>query len=294
MTDRTRRLWLLLALLGSVLWSGGAILRQIHWSLRLQPGVVARVNDHLIDRDSIDRTVAGLDARVRHNEDAARQDVLARMIDEELLVQHALDSGAAQSSPEVRAALVRSAITRLNDEIAAESLSADELQRYFFAHRAAYATATRLALTTFYFESPMFPELQPAQARATGALELLRAKAPPAPAAITSDQPPFTLPEGPLSLQTLTNYLGPDAAASAGRLPTGACSEPLPFARGTLLVCVRERSGGSVPSLASIHELVMADALRERQEQGLQSLLLSLRRNAHIDVATPSPTTAAR
>jgi hypothetical protein len=293
MTDRTRRLWLLLALLGGALWSGGEILRQIHWSLRLQPGVVARVNYHLIDRDSIDRTAAALDARVRRNEDATRQDVLARMIDEELLVQHALDSGAAESIPEVRAALVRSAITRLNDEIAAAPLSADELQTYFSGHRAAYATATRLALSTFYFESSAFPELQPAQARAAAALALLHEQAPSS-RTVAADEPPFLLPEDPVSLQTLTNYLGPDATASAARLPSGACSEPLPFARGTLLVCVRERSGGSVPTLASIHDLVLADALRARQERGLQSLLLSLRRNAHIDVATPSPATAAR
>jgi hypothetical protein len=294
MTDRTRRLWLLLALLAGALWSGAQILRQVHWSLRLQPGVVARVNDHVIDRDSIDRTVAGLDARVRRDEGAARQDVLQRMIDEELLVQHALDSGVPQSSPEVRAALVRSAITRLNDEIAAEPLSENELQTYFAAHGAAYATATRVALDTFYFESPAFPELQPARARAAATLALLRGQTPPSVATVASDQLPFSLPEAPISLQTLTNYLGPDTAAAVAHLPAKACSEPLPFARGTLLVCIRERSGGSIPALDRIRDLVLADALRERQEQGLQSLLLSLRRNAHIDVAPPSPATAAR
>jgi len=61
---------------------------------------------------------------------ATRHDVLSRMIDEELLVQHALDSGAAETSPEVRAALVRSAITRVNAEAAAAPIPDRELEDY--------------------------------------------------------------------------------------------------------------------------------------------------------------------
>jgi len=71
-----------------------------------------------------------MDARQRQSESATRHDVLSRMIDEELLVQHALDSGAAETSPEVRAALVRSAITRVNAEAAAGPITVDELSEY--------------------------------------------------------------------------------------------------------------------------------------------------------------------
>src|SRR5882757_4657840 len=74
------------------------------------------------------------------------------MIDEELLVQHALDSGAAQTNPEVRAALVRSAITRVNSEAAAEPVSERELSEYFAAHRQVYATAASFDVTAVYFE----------------------------------------------------------------------------------------------------------------------------------------------
>jgi hypothetical protein len=92
-----------------------------------------------------------MDARVRLSETAARHDVMSRMIDEELLVQHALDIGAAATNPEVRAALVRSAITRVNSEAAAEPVSQGELERYFEAHKEVYAAVGSFDVTPVYF-----------------------------------------------------------------------------------------------------------------------------------------------
>jgi hypothetical protein len=293
-SDRSRHLWLLLALLGSALWSLGEILHDIHLPRLLQPGVAARVNDHVIDRDSIDRTVAGMDARLRGDEAATRHDVLSRMIDEELLVQHALDTGAARTNPEVRAALVRSAITRLNDETAAAPLTGQELETYFAAHRQAYATATRLTVTALYFASPAFPDLSPARARAAAAVAALRAGTSVEQVAALADALPLAMPADPVSAATLANYLGPDAAAAVSQVPAGTPSEVLPFDRGVVVLYLRARSGGDVPALSEIRELVAADAMRNRQEDALQRLLGSLRRNASIDIATTHPATAAR
>ena len=120
MTDRFRRACLVAAVVIGCAWSAFQILHDVRVPVQLLPGVAARVNGRSIDTDSVNRTVAGMDARVRRSEATARHEVLGRMIHEELLVQHALDSGAAETNPEVRAALVRSAITRVNSEAAAE------------------------------------------------------------------------------------------------------------------------------------------------------------------------------
>ena len=144
MSDGFRRACLAVAVVIGCAYSAFQILHDVRVPVRLLPGVAARVNGHPIDADSVNRTVAGMDARMRRSEAAARHDVLSRMIDEELLVQHALDSGAAQTNPEVRAALVRSAITRVNSEAAAEPVSEREVSGYFEAHKEAYAARGQL------------------------------------------------------------------------------------------------------------------------------------------------------
>src|SRR6201996_795093 len=151
MSDSFRRAGLVVAVIVGCGYSAFQILHDVRVPVRLLPGVAARVNGHPIDADSVNRTVAGMDARVRRSETAAREDVLSRMIDEELLVQHALDSGASESNPEVRAALVRSAITRVNSEVAAEPVSQRELTDYFDAHQEVYAATASFDVAALYY-----------------------------------------------------------------------------------------------------------------------------------------------
>ena len=285
LTDSLRRCLLVAALVVGCLLSGLQILHDARLSARLPPGAAARVNGTLIDLDSVNRTVAAMDLRVRRDEAAAQYRVVTRLIDEELLVQHALDTGAAQSSPEVRAALVRSAITRLNEEAAAEPISDHELQDYFQAHRQTYAAPVRFEVTPFYFESRAFPDLTQAQARAAAAQTALHAGQTVDQVLARADAPPFTAPEQLVTARTLGNYVGPARAAEVAALLTGQTTPSEPFDRGVSFMYLRRKTGGDIPALADIRELVLADAMRDRQERALQSLLDALHRTARIDVA---------
>src|SRR5882757_8989600 len=131
MTLPGRRAWLIAGAVTGCLLSAIQILHDARVPVRFLPGVAARVNGREIDAAGVDRTVAGLDARLRNSEAAARERVVSRMIDEELLVQHALDSGAAETDPEVRAALVRAAIARVTSEISSQSVSESEIGAYY-------------------------------------------------------------------------------------------------------------------------------------------------------------------
>src|ERR1700726_3384508 len=157
MTYSARRTWLVFGALTGCLLAAIQIFHDARIPVRFLPGVAARVNGREIDAASVDRTVAGFDARVRNSQPAARERVVSRMIDEELLVQHALDSGAAETDPEVRAALVRAAITRVNTEVASQSVSEAELEAFYKAHRTAYANPANYEVTPLYFESQSFP-----------------------------------------------------------------------------------------------------------------------------------------
>src|ERR1700731_3378980 len=175
MTSSARRTWLVFGALTGCLLAAIQIFHDARVPVRFLPGVAARVNGREIDAASVDRTVAGFDARVRNSQPAARERVVSRMIDEELLVQPALDSGAAETDPEVRAAVVRAAITRVNSEIASQSVSEWEIAAFYQSHRSAYASPAAYQVTPLYFESRAFPRVEDARQRADPARAAIRA-----------------------------------------------------------------------------------------------------------------------
>jgi hypothetical protein len=289
MTDTFRRACLIAAVVIGCAFSAFQILHDVRVPVQLLPGVAARVNGRQIDMDSITRTVAGMDARERRSESATRRDVLSRMIDEELLIQHALDSGAAATSPEVRAALVRSAITRVNAEAAAEPITDGELSNYFDAHRQVYSTAARFDVTPFYFESK---DPRAAQAHAMAARAAIQASTPVEQVFNTTDTPPFGSPGQQITVRTLANYFGPATATAVDHLAPGQTTDSTQLGSGVVFIYLNHKIPSEVPNLASIRELVAADAIRDRQERTLEALLASLRQGARIEFAA-SPNAAS-
>jgi hypothetical protein len=288
MTCRARRAWLIGGALAGCVLAAIQILHDARIPVGFLPGIAARVNGREIDTASVDRTVAGLDARLRNSEPEARRRVLSRMIDEELLVRHALDSGAAETDPEVRAALVRAAITRVNSEVASQPVPESELSAFYQSHRSAYASPAAYQVTPLYFESREFPETGEAQRRADAARAGIRAGQTVDALLRSADVLPFE-PPGPLAtVRTLANYFGSPLAGDLDRLHAGEATEPTAFGHGVLLLYVNRRVDGATPALTSIHDLVQADALREKQETAFGKLLASLRKSARIDIAADS------
>ena len=292
MSDTFRRTCLVAAVILGCAVSAFQILHDVRVPVRFLPGTAARVNGRSIDTDSVNRTVAGMDARDRRVESDTRHVVLSRMIDEELLVQHALDSGAAESSPEVRAALVRSAITRVNADAAAEPITDLELEAYFKAHSQVYATSPRFEVAPFYFQSQTFPDLTAAHSRAEAARAQLRAGSLPVNQLISAaDRLPFVPPGQLVTAHTLANYFGPVIAQLLEELAPGETTAATPLGHGVLFLLLNRKVPSDTPSLASVHDLVLADAMRDRQEHALENLLTSLRQSGRIEFAN-SPASA--
>ena len=293
MTSRARRAWLIGGALTGCVLAAMQILHDARIPMGFLPGVAARVNGREIDSASVDRTVAGLDTRLRNSEPAARRRVISRMIDEELLVQHALASGAAQSDPEVRAALVHAAITRVNSEVASQSVSESEVGAFYRSHPSAYASPAAYQVTPLYFESRTYPKMEDAQRRAESARAGIHAGQTVDSLLRSADVPPFEPPGQLATARTLANYFGSPLVDDLDRLQAGEATEPTAFGHGMLLLYLNRRVDGATPSLQSIHDLVQADALREKQETSLEKLLASLRKSARIDIAA-DPGTAAQ
>jgi hypothetical protein len=92
----------------------------------------------------------------------------------------------------------------------------------------------------------------------------------------------------------LANYLGPASVDSVDRLAPGETTDVAPFGNGVAFIYLDRKVGNDIPPLASIRELVLADALRDRQERALENLLSSLRQSARIEYSdAPSALTSA-
>lgn len=285
MSARSRRTWLILGALTGCAAAALQILHDVRIPIRLRPGVAARVDGRDIDSASVDRTVAGFDAALRASPEYARKRVISRMIDEELLVRHALDSGSAETDAEVRASLVRAAIARVNSEVAAQPISDAELETFYRAHVMSYSTAARYQVTPLYFASASFPRVEDAERRAAQANAKIQSGGSVDDLQRGADPLPFSPPGGLASTGTLANYFGTPVVDRLERISAGGATSA-PFGRGILLLYVDRRVDSEVPSLSAIRDLVRADLLRERQEAALDKLLKSLARAARIDIAT--------
>ena len=118
----------------------------------LAPGEVARVNGVPIRAEELERLVAALEMDKRSpitDEDRAR--VLDRLIEEELLVQRAVDIGLVDSEPGVRKALVQALV----DSIVAEAESAEPepetLRQFYEEHRDYFTGGERFRVERLVF-----------------------------------------------------------------------------------------------------------------------------------------------
>jgi hypothetical protein len=264
--------------------AGSQILHDLRIPVRLLPSVAARVNGFDIDAGSVDRTVAGMDARAKAPASEARAHVVSRMIDEELLVQHALASGAAETDPEVRAALVRAAAARVNQELAAQTISDLDLEEYYRAHRLEYAAPARYEVTPFYFNSTASAVSRNPQQRASATLMELHLGQSLDKQRHNADFLPFDPPSRLASARTLANYYGVDLVDQLANVSAGQTTQIVAFGNGVAFLYVNRKIDAGIASLESIHDLVLADALRAKQDRALETLLTSLRSRARIEI----------
>ena len=98
-------------------------------------GSVALVNGVPIRTDSFRRLVAALDADRRSPlSDADHRHVLDRLIEEELLVQHAVDLGLVRTDRRVRADLVSAVLAAINAAADGYQPRPDEVEAFYTEH----------------------------------------------------------------------------------------------------------------------------------------------------------------
>jgi hypothetical protein len=220
-------------------------------------GAVAVVNGHPIPESEYRRALSALRAeRPGVSEAELEKHVLDRLIDEQLLIDSALELGLADRDPKVRADLGTAAIGAIVDG-AEEQPSETELRQFYEKNRDYFRSAPRLHARRWVFVAG-------AETKIEGAA------------------PDPTLPDAPLSPAKLEQYLGRSQTRVLLALEPGSVSEPLDTPGGVVRLRLLSKEPGKIPSFEAAREQVRVELQRRAGEERLRRFFAERRERAHI------------
>ncbi len=284
-----RRPLVLLALgiaLGALMAAAGLLVADDR-DAALPGDAAARVNGELIRRDDYDRLLAAL-AGDRRNpiDDAQRQLVLDRLIEEELLIQRGLELGLAQLDTRVRKDLTMAMIDSVVADVRDLTPTDDELQAFYAENASSFAQAGRYRVRQIWCRAATLADGDAAYRRARDAGDRWRAgEAYETVKAELGDEEISPIPDSLLPPTKLTDYLGPTALRTVLELQPGQVSEPIRSSTGYHVLQLVERGAATVPDFESVREQVAAEFRRRRADDALRSYLDDLRARAEVEVA---------
>lgn len=246
----TPRAFLLIGLISGILAAGLTLVRQVPGA-GLPGYAVARVGERLILRDEWLKAVAATASERRAPLTSAQQvQILDRLIDEELLVQHGLALGLVQRDQRLRGQLV-SEVLFATTSARADSKQDDAVLRTFYADNTGlFVPPAQLRVHAWYINDQ---------------------------GQRLAFQPP--LPDSLLPLGKLQNYLGPKLVATAMSLPLMVDSEPLLINGQNVILQVQQQQLAPIPAFEQVREQVRREVRRRDDEQAVHELLIELRQS---------------
>ncbi len=268
--------WLAVGAVAGLLAAAYGLLERSTVSAPPADDAVARVNGMHIGRDRYERTIDALAASLGRDVDGQdRDEVLRRLIDEELLVQRGIDLGMAESETTVRSAIVQSLIASVTAEADAADPSDRELQQYLDDNAERYTYASALAVDAWIADDEWLAKNFVARLRteaATEAGEEENVRRVPG------------LPTGPLPLERLRMFVGPAIAATAVNMPAGSSAV---YARQGRWYVVRVNSHekSALAELDAVRSQVLVDYRRELADATLREYLDDLLDQADVEAS---------
>ena len=273
MNNKTDIRWLAVGALAGLAAAAFGILRQSSAVTELPATAVASVNDVLIGRDRFESALARL--RNAEPDDAERTAILARLVEEELLVQRGVELGMTESDTAVRNAVLNSLIASVTAEADAASPSDDELREHLANNAERFSYTASLSVRAWETDDEPVAQQFVASLRATGE-----------PPEIDGIRAIPDLPDGLAPAEVLRDHLGPAITAAAAEMPDGSSAV---FARRGrwLVVQVVARERGYVTDLDSVRNRVLLDYRRNLADEMLATYIDNLRQRADVTLAAP-------
>jgi hypothetical protein len=269
--------------LGLVVAAGGLLASGRRPGAALPPGTVARVNGVPIRTTDYERALASVADDRRVAPDAAlRRHVLDRLIDEELLVQRGLALELPRVDPRVRRDLAAAVIDAATASGAPRDPTPAELATLYTSDPGFFARNGRVHVRQIFVAAGA-PDTDGRAAAAVGRLR--RGEDVATVRAALGDPDPAPLPDGPVPIAKLADYLAPTALRAALALASGEVSEPIRSTAGLHVLVLVSRETAGPPPLEQIEDEVRVEWRRREGERALRAQLDGMRAQAALEVA---------
>jgi len=253
------------------------------------PDAVAVVNGEILRRDRYERLLAGFESDSRNPiDDEVRRHILDRMIEEELLVQRALDLGLAEVDRRVRADLTSSLIESIVSGAEEREPDRDELRAFYAEESAFFTQPGRYRVDQILFRIPYEGDGTDALTRAQAARAELEGGADfQGVAGRLGDEEISPLPNALLPAMKLREYIGPTALAAVMELKPGETSLPVRSGIGIHLLRLVESVSSTSPLFEDVEEQVRREYIRRTGDRALRTYLDQLRAESDVTTALP-------
>lgn len=274
-------------IVGGVTLMAVGIARSGHDQAPLPPGAVARVGEAVVSRAEYERTLAAL-ARDRKSPLTSEDRVhaLQRLIDEELLLNRALELELPRTDVRARRALVSALIDSIVATQEHAEVSDEELRRFYEANRDWFSGPDLFHVRQIWFRVDSPAEAAVTEARARAAYEKIVHGEPfdvVRQAMSDPESPP--LPDAPLPATKVGELLGPTVLRTVMELGNGDVSPPVRSATGFHILRLVERRAGLPPNFEDIRAQVANEFRRRAADQALRTYLDELRSRTTIVLA---------
>lgn len=256
-----------------------------------EASAIAKVNERHIDRTAFASAYqALLSDKSKAPTQGDKKLVLARLIEEELLVQRGLEIGLLDGDAAVRKAVAMAVIEFVLAQEGSDAMSESKLRAFYNQNKQRFAPASRLQVAQIFVPYGETPDDEAMIKRLDDIRVALRRGddfAATATALGTEILPP--LPRVMLTPNKTTDYLGPDLTAAAAQLPQGSISDALAGATGWHFLKIIRNQPGTAPAFEDIRRQIVDALRRENDDTALRDYLDWLARRADIILAPDAP-----
>ena len=201
------------------------------------------------------------------------QQLLQRLIDDELILQRAEELGILQADPGIRKLLARSAIETVVSKSQALPVTESELVAFYDNHQAVFQQPQRITL-----QSAQFDDVK--TANTTRKAVLLGQSLKKAASSTGAEMLP--IPLSPLPKHALIRYLGASLTDLALTLSTMEVSQPIIRGDSVYLLQVFENQLTTLMPLEQVRETAMTELKIRQRRDSLATTLAELKQQASI------------
>ena len=266
---------IVLALIGLILVLVGS---NTHFNLtNYPPDTLVTVNGYPITQSAL----RNAEKRIQSNSSDPmnpddREFLLQRLIDDELLLQHADDLDILTTDPGIRKLLVRSSIDSIIEDSRSIPISDEQLRTFYEDHKSVFQRPGRIRLKGASFSNPEM---------AKDAREIVKKEVPFKLAiADTKIGELINIPSSLLPEHVLRRYLGSELAAVALSLSENQISSPITLGEYTYLIYVLTKEPEQQLSFDDSRLQVKSEYRSRHRQNALTNALTHLRKHSDIRV----------